>query len=137
MDELQNFLPSALLATALPAGAVMAFFWKGDDAVSSEFKDWLSAKLSGVHAPSLRAGIEPLGHVFDLIFGLEYFSFNSFFRVAAVSTITAGICFIATSLLSVATISFQGLDFKTLIALLIINIIFDYISITKARVIMR
>jgi hypothetical protein len=65
---------------------VMAFFWKGDEALSDDFKKWLSQKVMGIQltVPDM-ASIEPLGRIFDSIYGRRYFTPTTFLRVAAVS----------------------------------------------------
>ena len=98
MGELQDILPSAIVAAALPSLALALFFWKGDDAISPEFKEWLGQKLSGVKISGRRADIEHLGRVFDLVYGSRYFTLSSFLRVAIVSTIAAVIAFVVTAI---------------------------------------
>ena len=79
-------LPTWITAAAAPAGGVIAFFWKGDDALSSEFKQWLSQKIAGAKLTVLDiSSIEPLGQVFSLIFGNKYFGPMTLLRVSAIS----------------------------------------------------
>jgi hypothetical protein len=65
-----DFLPQWIIAAGAPALSVIAFFWKGDDALSQNFKQWLTEKILQVKltVPEI-SSIEPLGKVFDLIFG--------------------------------------------------------------------
>src|SRR5262249_14169029 len=74
-------------------------------------------------------------------YGYRYFSFNSFVRVAAVSTIAVLISFIAVSLLHPYGMSLDISQMGSeavglLLAFLTLNSIFDYISVIKARFIM-
>jgi hypothetical protein len=61
-------------------------FWSGDDYVSEEFRDWLSRKIMGVKltAPEI-SSIEPLGKVFELVYGRKYFAISTFLRVSLVA----------------------------------------------------
>jgi hypothetical protein len=82
-------LPDWIVTSAVPAGGVMVFFWKGDDALSGEFKQWLSQKILGVKltVPDI-SSIEPFGRVLNIIYWDKYFSFTAFIRIIAIATAT-------------------------------------------------
>src|SRR5262245_40235804 len=88
MNEILQFLPVWITRAGIPALSVIGFFWKGDEALSDDFKKWLSQKMLGVKltVPNI-AGIEPLGRIFDFIYGRRYFALTTFLRVAAVSLV--------------------------------------------------
>ena len=88
MIENLQFLPVWITRAGIPALSVMGFFWKGDEALSDDFKKWLSQKIMGVKltVPNI-AGIEPLGRIFDFIYGRRYFALTTFLRVAAISIV--------------------------------------------------
>jgi len=143
MIETLQFLPAWITRAGIPALSVMAFFWKGDEALSDDFKKWLSQKIMGVKltVPNI-AGIEPLGRVFDFIYGRRYFAFTTFLRVAAVSLVALFV----TSLVVAGGVA-QGIaaframpmdvDGPMVIKLLGTNIVFDYVSITKSRLLIN
>src|SRR5262245_61453372 len=143
MIENLLFLPAWITRAGVPALSVMAFFWKGDEALSDDFKKWLSQKISGVKltVPNI-AGIEPLGRIFDFIYGRRYFALTTFLRVAAVSLVAL----FATSLVVAGGVA-QGIaaframpmdiDGPMVIKLLGINVVFDYLSITKSRLLIN
>ncbi len=145
MTELQTLLPHSVIAAVLPALALITFFWKGDEALSAEFKQWITQRIYGVDLSASRlSGIEPLSRVFDFIYGARYFSLNSFFRVAGVSTIAAIISFSIPAILNpqgawenIRNIASTRQSFEILLLFLFVNYSFDYISVTKARLIMH
>jgi hypothetical protein len=139
MGDLQNLLPHWFVAAALPSVALITFFWKGDDALSSEFKAWLAEHIVRLNVGSPGAGIEPLGLVFDLVYGKRWFTLLSFFRVAGVSTIAAVISFIVATYGYDVAEALRGLSSNVglLVGLASVNIVFDYISVTKARFILQ
>lgn len=131
-----DFLPHWIVAAGAPALSVIAFFWTGDDALSQDFKKWLTQKILRVKltVPDI-SSIEPLGKVFDFIFGRRYFALTTFLRTAGISIIAFAI-----TLFSIAgdPISFLWGVAKeepiTSIVALAINVVFDYISVTKSRI---
>lgn len=136
MSGILDYLPQWILAAGTPAAGVIGFFWKGDDALSQEFKQWLTQKILQVKltVPDI-SSIEPLGKVFDFIFGRRYFALTTFLRTAGISIIAFAI-----TLFSIAgdPISFLlGVAKEepiTSIVALAINVVFDYISVTKSRI---
>jgi hypothetical protein len=129
-----DFLPQWIIAAGAPAISVIAFFWKGDEALSQDFKQWLTQKILRVKltVPDI-SSIEPLGKVFDFIFGRRYFALSTFFRVAAISSIALMLAFFVTTDLTVVLFSIVSKP-GLFIAVFILNIIFDYISVTKSRI---
>jgi hypothetical protein len=130
-------LPTWVTAGATPAGAVIAFFWKGDDALSSEFKQWLGQKISGARltTPDI-ATIEPLGQVFSLVYGNALFSLATLLRVFAVSTCAFIVWCIAHGGLGLRG-GLAEISLTVLLMLLVINIFFDFLSVTKSRLIIQ
>jgi hypothetical protein len=57
MIENLDFLPTWIKGSAIPASFVMGFFWKGDEALSEDFRKWLSQKILGLKltVPDTRA----------------------------------------------------------------------------------
>jgi hypothetical protein len=132
-----DFLPQWIIAAGAPALSVIAFFWKGDDALSQDFKQCLSQKILRVKltVPDI-SSIEPLGKVFDFIYGRRYFALSTFLRVAAISTIAVVVAWFVLRrpddhILNIWVIIQSDLD--NLIPALIANIFFDYLSVTKSR----
>jgi hypothetical protein len=142
MGELQSVLSNSVIAAAVPSAGLIAFFWKGDEAISTEFKRWLGERISGIKLSAGRVGIEPLGRVFDLIYGRPYFSLNTILRVTGVSTVAAVISFTVFVLLGqdaenhIRDIFGSQNGIAAFLVLLTLNGAFDYISVTKARIIM-
>jgi len=137
MIENLQFLPAWITRAGVPALSVMGFFWKGDEALSDDFKKWLSQKILGVKltVPNI-AGIEPLGRIFDFIYGRRYVALTTFLRVAAISLVAivvASLIFTGGSVNQVAW-NFTHSDTTLLMQKLVTNIVFDYLSITKSRV---
>jgi len=135
MAEILDYLPHWITAAGIPAMSVIGFFWKGDDALSQEFKQWLTQKIMRVTltVPEI-SSIEPLGNVFDLIYGPRYFGLITFLRVAVVSIIAMVIsCFmIGKEPISSLWVLSNSYPLGFILAF-VVNIFFDYISITKAR----
>jgi hypothetical protein len=50
MIENLDFLPAWITRAGVPALSVMGFFWKGDEALSDDFKKWLSQKIMGIQS---------------------------------------------------------------------------------------
>jgi hypothetical protein len=137
-------LPDWIATAAIPAGSVITFFWKGDDAISPEFNQWLSQKISGAKltVPNI-SSIEPLGRVFDLVYGARYFGLGTLVRVSAISIAAFIVCAVALTG-SVSTVLYYLYVFfylpnlvSPLFLLLATNIVFDYLSITKSRFLIR
>ena len=146
MIENLDFLPTWIKGSAIPASFVMGFFWKGDEALSEDFRKWLSQKILGLKltVPDI-ASIEPLGKVFDFIYGPRYFALTTFARVAAVSIIALLVSFLLSLSLSVWTIkdavdaleNMQSPDKVLLTFSIVGNIFFDYVSVTKSRLLIE
>src|SRR5262245_23460750 len=140
MIENLLFLPAWITRAGVPALSVMAFFWKGDEALSDDFKKWLSQKIMGVKVtvPNI-AGIEPLGRIFDFIYGRRYFALTTFLRVSAISLaaiVVASLIFTGGSVNQVVwNLTHSHVDL--LIHKLCANIVFDYLSITKSRLLIK
>jgi hypothetical protein len=125
----------------------MGFFWKGDEALSEEFKKWISQRILGAKltVPEI-SSLEPLGRVFDFIYGRRYFSLTTFLRVAAISIVALIVVVLATVRIYVTSrtdlsnvkISYPtNLVITLQLLLLFINIFCDYLSITKARLLIN
>ena len=132
-----DFLPQWILAAGAPALSVIAFFWKGDDALSQDFRKWLTQKILQVKltVPDI-SSIEPLGKVFDFIYGRRYFALSTFLRVSAISTIAlVVICFLFATDPRLTSVLWLAIKAHPLISILacVMNIIFDYLSVTKSR----
>jgi hypothetical protein len=139
MADITSYLPAWLTAAAAPAGLVMAFFWKGDEAIGPDMKDWLSKKIAGQHSAQAQVfAIDPLGRVFDAAFGRKPNGLPSFLRVALISTLAF---FAAAFAIAIAfhfrSIPWRSGDIAKTIELILINALFDYVSVTKALFIMR
>lgn len=139
MVENLDFLPAWVTRAGVPAVAVMGFFWKGDEALSEDFKKWLSQKILGMKltVPNI-SSLEPLAKVFDFIYGRRYFALTTALRVTAISVVAL----IVTSLvvaggIANAIAAFQRTvreDLPFVVNFLLANILFDYVSVTKSRV---
>jgi hypothetical protein len=132
-----DFLPQWIIAAGAPALSVIAFFWKGDDALSQDFKQWLSQKILRVKltVPDI-SSIEPLGKVFDFIYGRRYFALSTFLRVAAISTIAIVVAWFVLRrpgdhIVNI-WVTIQSSP-ANLISVFIVNVFFDYLSVTKSR----
>jgi hypothetical protein len=156
MGDLAGYLPQWIVAAAAPAAAVIAFFWKGDDALSPEFRQWLGEKLCAARPASgfsqqaeltssgvdrRRSALDALLAVFDLVFGFGGTWLPSFFRVGVISTIAAFVVVLGwpsnwDSLTLTLTFLFGG-NFAAVIVLVIVNMIFGYISVAKSMFILR
>jgi hypothetical protein len=146
MIENLDFLPTWFKGSAAPAAFVMGFFWKGDEALSEDFKKWLSQKILGLKltVPNI-ASIEPLGKVFDFIYGPRYFALTTFARVAAVSIIALLVTFLVYLSLRLWTIKdardalegMQAWHRAFIIFVMVVNIVFDYLSVTKSRLLIE
>jgi len=138
MADITGLLPTWLANAAIPAGAVMSFFWKGDDAIGPGLKNWLTRKITGQNSSDETevSTIDPLRHVFDVVYGTRPNGLPSFLRVTLISTL-AFLVF----LLWLLDFEYWGLEltlYATWIVVLIpINALFDYVSVTKALFIMR
>ena len=126
-----------ILTAAIPAGSVISFFWNGDGALSPEFKQWLSEKITGAKltVPEI-SSIDTLGRVFSFVYGRQYFGLNTLLRVAAISILAFIVSTVAVfRSFQLAYVISWLLSFGhgTFFLLLVINIIFDYLSITKSR----
>jgi hypothetical protein len=133
-------LSRILSGAGLPAGAVIAFFWKADDALSAELKQWLSAKIEGVVSNAAEtSSLLPIARVFDFLFGTSLFAPLTLMRVALVSTATFLIVLAATDLSSGKTpLASASYYLDTEAALLLLsNMMFDVLSVTKARYIIN
>jgi len=92
-----------------------------------------------------RASIAPLGKVFDFIFGRRYFALTTFARVAAISIIALLVSFLVALSLGNWTIKdavealeqMEGSDPAFLISSVVSNIVFDYLSVTKSRLLIE
>ena len=140
MIENLDFLPVWITRAGVPALSVMTFFWKGGEALSDDFKKWLSQKVLGVKltVPDI-AGIEPLGRIFDFIYGRRYFAPTTFLRVAAVSLVAlvvASLIFAGGAVNQIAW-NLAHSNATVLIQMLVTNIVFDYLSITKSRLLIK
>lgn len=132
-----DFLPQWIIAAGAPALSVIAFFWKGDDALSQDFKQWLSHKILRVqlNVPDI-SSIAPLGKVFDFIYGRRYFALSTFLRVAAISTIAVVVAWFVLRRPGDHIVNIWATiqsDPANLILVFIANIFFDYLSVTKSR----
>jgi hypothetical protein len=140
MFENLQFLPMWITRAGIPALSVMGFFWKGDEALSGDFKQWLSQKIMGVKltVPNI-AGIEPLGRIFDFIYGRQYFALTTFARVSAISFVAIVVANLIFARGAVSQIAWNlaHTNASVLAQLLIINILFDYVSITKSRLLIK
>jgi len=135
MAGILDYLPEWIAAAGVPAGSVIGFFWKGDDALSQDFKQWLSQKILRMKltVPDI-SSIEPLGKVFDLVYGPRYFGLITFLRVAAVSTIALAVSCFMIGKEPVSSLWVLGKAYPVGFTLAVtVNIFFDYISVTKSR----
>lgn len=140
MIENLDFLPAWITRAGVPALSVMAFFWKGDEALSDDFKKWLSQKIMGINltVPNI-AGIEPLGRIFDFIYGRRYFALTTFLRVSAISLVAIVVASLIVAGGSVNQViwNITHSHVDLLIHKLFTNIVFDYLSITKSRLLIK
>jgi hypothetical protein len=140
MIENLEFLPAWITRAGIPALSVMGFFWKGDEALSEDFKTWLSEKLSGLKltVPDT-SSIDLLGKIFDQIYGPRLFALSTFFRVSAISAVALVIAFFATKAWThggppVGLLKGFIIWVFVLIMILVMNVLIDYLSVTKSRV---
>jgi hypothetical protein len=132
-----------MIAAGAPAGFVIAFFWKGDDALSQDFKKWLTQKILNLKltVPDI-SSIEPLGKVYDFIFGRRYFALSTFLRVATISIVALLVphfMMIGDTILSFWDVVeaypwdvVKAYPYVSILAVTL-NILFDYLSVTKSR----
>src|SRR5262245_8730770 len=139
MIENLDFLPVWITRAGAPAVSVMIFFWKGDEALSEDFKKWLTQKILGLKltVPNI-ASIEPLGKVFDFIYGPRYFGLTTFARVVAISIIA--LLVVLLPFLSRAKVELnlsEHQDHIKAIFLVAMNLFFGYLSVTKSRLLIE
>jgi hypothetical protein len=138
MADITSYLPAWLVAAAVPAGAVMGFFWKGDEAIGPDMKDWLSKTIAGQNPTRAQVStIDPLRRIFDAVYGRKPNGLPSFIRVALISTLA----FFAVAFffgLIVTSLVFRFVPaIPQTIGVILINALFDYASVTKALFIME
>jgi hypothetical protein len=153
MQELIASRVHSISAASVPALGIAAFFWKGDEALSPQFKQWLSERIQNlkISTPNI-VTIEALERIFDQIYGRQYFAFSTFVRISIVTSVTFAIVmflfFIAGSqqegavsngLINYITTVLVNLakDLKLIPMTVFLNIIFDFLSVTKARIIIH
>jgi hypothetical protein len=122
------------------------FFWKGDEALSKDFKRWLSQKilLGKLTVPEI-SSIEPLSKVFDFIYGHRYLALSTFLRTAAISIIALLVALVvfyssdrpipaAFGAQQISSLWAVGKAYPVEFTLAVtLNIFFDYLSVTKSR----
>lgn len=143
MPDLLLQLPQWLTAASIPASAVMTFFWKGDEALSVDFKDWMARKLRGRDSKAQNISyIDPVGSVFAKMYKVNPRGLPSISRVFLIS-IASFVVIIVPFLMFVG----NDVDFTTwkflfklviydnfiiIVISLLQNIMFDYVSVAKA-----
>jgi hypothetical protein len=145
MPDLSSYLPAWIMSAAMPASAVIAFFWKGDDALSPEFRKWLTDSIIKLDVSVRNAPLlEVLSQVMNKVYKANPRSFPSLLRVSTISLV-----FVVSLLVYILVYNYINLEgmpnFEAVIRMLSINnlpflafsIFMDYISAYKSIVIMH
>lgn len=129
---------------AVTAG-VLGLFWKGDDAVSDEFRELVSKRLQGIKIESDNANWhQSFIQIFDRIFGKNCLAFRCFLRSCVASILTVVAIFsifiyIHPDSLSIA-ITRMGESyievFVITFAFICFNLLPDYFSLVETRWVM-
>jgi hypothetical protein len=136
-----SYLPHWVSGAIIPAIGVAAFFWKGDEALSDQFKQWLSERIQNleISTPHITS-IASLNRIFDRIYGPRYFGVDTFLRIGAITSLALFSLILFVSLIDQPTLElFKGFFQPPVVAAvtILINLVFDIASVTKARMIIN